>query len=342
MTRNTASELVIGGATMTLRNLDPSDRESLLSLHRSVFGTTVDEDWYRWKYLDGQSEGMGVWHEGTLIAHCGGIPRNVLHQGARARDLQIGDVMVAPEWRGVLTRRGPFFHVCDGMYSSRLGVGKRFKMGFGFPSARHFRLAVKAGLSWDAGSIAQLRWSTPLEIGSSGLGLSAWHWRVDTIEPKAPHFDDDIYRAWSAMLRHVQRLSIGERDAGYVRWRYVDRPAYDPIFLKLRRPWSKHPVGVAVMSRPSASDPVSHWLDWIGPPPLMVVACMMCRIEAARQGAAGLTAWASHAVELALADTGVAEKQEAALIGVPLSSDLAECPVTDLNWWFMGGDTDFL
>jgi hypothetical protein len=88
----------------------------------------------------GGGEGVGAWHDGRLVAHCGGLPRNILHQGILQHDLQIGDVMVAPEWRGILTRHGPFFHVSKKFYDSRLGRKNRFHMGFGFPNARHLRL----------------------------------------------------------------------------------------------------------------------------------------------------------------------------------------------------------
>ncbi|HOF52620.1 MAG TPA: GNAT family N-acetyltransferase, partial [Rhodoferax sp.] len=116
-----AQMLEIAGTVFTLRDVGPSDCTAVLGLHRRVFGSTVDAAWFDWKYRHGGGEAVGLWQGNELVAHCGGTPRTVLHHGRPARDLQIGDVMVAPEWRGVLRRRGPFYHVSERLYSSRLG-----------------------------------------------------------------------------------------------------------------------------------------------------------------------------------------------------------------------------
>lgn len=335
---NAATETpLIGGQAMTLRDVTPADRADLLALHQRVFGAPVDAAWFDWKYRQGGGEGVGLWRQGQLIAHCGGVPRAIWHAGVRQHDLQIGDVMVAPEWRGILTRRGPFFHVSKRLYDSRLGAGRRFHAGFGFPSARHLQLAVKAGLLWHGGVMTALHWATP----AGSTGLSRWRWHVSPLSPGAATFDATIDLAWERMRKAAPGLSIGERNAAYARWRYTRRPAHEHLFLQLRRPWQRQALGVAVLARATAQQP-AQWLDWIGPLALMPQACTMCRAEAARAGAAGLTAWASRAVLERLADTGMAAQAEVAQIGVPTASDVPAGSVADLDWWFMGGDTDFL
>ncbi|MBU3740538.1 MAG: hypothetical protein FGM55_16505, partial [Rhodoferax sp.] len=64
--------LRVAGEPMTLRDLGPADAPALLGLHRAVFGSAVDAAWYRWKYGEGGGEGVGLWCQGALIAHCGG------------------------------------------------------------------------------------------------------------------------------------------------------------------------------------------------------------------------------------------------------------------------------
>ena len=88
--------LEIAGTVFTLRDVGPSDCTAVLGLHRRVFGSTVDAAWFDWKYRHGGGEAVGLWQGNELVAHCGGTPRTVLHHGRPARDLQIGDVMVAP------------------------------------------------------------------------------------------------------------------------------------------------------------------------------------------------------------------------------------------------------
>lgn len=332
-----AETLQIVGEPMVLRNVTPADQTDVLALHQQVFGGSVDAAWFAWKYVQGGGEGVGLWHKGQMIAHCGGVPRNIWHTGELQSDLQIGDVMVAPEWRGILTRRGPFFHVSKRLYDTRLGVGRPFHAGFGFPSARHLQLAVKAGLLRHSGVMTGLHWGA----GSPDKGLSRWRWRVSTLRPESPDFDAAVNCAWERMRTKTKTVVVGERDAAYVRWRYVLRPAHDHVFLQLRRPWQRRPVGIAVLARVSAGQP-AHWLDWLGPPALLVQACAMCRTETTHMGAAGMTAWASQSVLQMLSNTGIESQTEVAHIGVPTTSAVAADLVAELDWWFMGGDTDFL
>lgn len=332
-----AETFQIGGQLMVLRDVVPSDRADVLSLHQKVFGAPVDAAWFDWKYRQGAGEAVALWHNGQMIAHCGGVPRNIWQADAVQRDLQIGDVMVAPEWRGILTRRGPFFQVSKRLYDTRLGAGRRFRAGFGFPSARHLQLAVKSGLLWRSGVMTALQWGAP----ALDKNLSRWRWRTSTLRPESPTFDATVNGAWERMRAQTQTMLIGERNAAYVRWRYVHRPAHEHMFLQLRRPWQRNPVGVAVIARVVAGQP-AHWLDWLGAPDMLPQACAMCRAESASMGATGMTAWASQAVFEQLSNTGIASQSEVAHIGVPTISAVAQELVLNLDWWFMGGDTDFL
>jgi hypothetical protein len=55
-----------------------------------------------------------------------------------------------------------------------------------------------------------------------------------------------------------------------------------------------------------------------------------------------MTAWASQAVLERLLDTGIESRAEVAQIGMPTTSAVDPDVVAHLDWWFMGGDTDFL
>ena len=333
----TDETLQIGGQSMVLRDVTPADQADVLALHQQVFGTPVDAAWFDWKYRLGGGEGVGLWHQGQMIAHCGGVPRNIWHANQLEHNLQIGDVMVAPEWRGILTRRGPFFQVSKRFYDTRLGERQRFHAGFGFPSARHLQLAMKVGLLWPSGVMTGLHWraQTPDKV------LSRWRWQTSRLLPDSPTFDAAINIVWKQMRAQANGLLIGERDATYVRWRYVQRPALEHTFLQLRRPWQSAPLGIAVLGPVSAGQPV-QWLDWLGPPAFLPQACTLCQTEAQRLGAAGMTAWASQAVLQVLSATGIDSQAEVAHIGMPTTSALAPEAAAQLNWWFMGGDTDFL
>ena len=331
-----SQELSIGGRLMVLRSLSTEDMAAVLTLHQRVFGGSVDLSWYEWKYQRGFGESVGVWCDGVLIAHCAGFPRNFWTQTHQAPYLQIGDVMVAPEWRGILTRKGPFFYASQGLYDSRLGNAGPYPLGFGFPSARHIRLALKSNLLWDSGVMMELRWDG---VGSRPFADRLW--RTVPLSPFDADFDASIDSAWLNMRQHARALHLGDRSANHVRWRYASRPGQVHHFLKVCRPWSPHTWGLAVLAPVTRDQPV-HWLDWIGPLNMLDLASRLCRIEAARLGASSLLTWASSAVVLALQQSGFSRQAEVARIGVPVASDVSSDDVAQMNWWFMSGDTDFL
>lgn len=332
--------LMLAGQSLLLREATEQDAVQILGLHREVFGSTVDIEWFNWKYVRGRGEGVGLWHDGLLVAFCGGTPRKMWDAASgESRYLQIGDVMVAPSWRGVLARNSPFFQVSTGLYSSRLGFGRAFLAGFGFPNARHLRLAVKSGLSWDAGSVDSLFWPS----ASTSWRHTAWSWRVQPLDGGDAKFDDTVDRAWAAMRACPVGGAVGVRDAQYLRWRFVDRPDRRYRFLSLRPRWSRAPAGVAVFAQPDAhsSDPLL-WLDWVGPAAWLPRACAAGLALAREDGAAGLTAWASPNVATQLAPTSPVRTGQAAGVGIPKASGLSETQVASQHGWWTAGDTDFL
>lgn len=330
-----AGQVRIGTELFQVRDLRAEDQESLLRLHVNVFGPGATSAWYEWKYAAGGGLGSGVWHEGELIAHCGGVPRPLWHRGHRTTGIQIGDVMVAPQWRGILSRRGPFFQASRAFYSAHVGERQGHAIAFGFPSERHLRLAVTLKLLWDGGPVHALTWDLQ---GKAQRG-PGWGWSWDLLDPSHPRFDLWVSAAWQRMRSAAGALTLGERDARYVRWRFCERPERRCNFVALRRPWSRTPAGIAVMDTASAD---AQWLDWIGDPAEIAAAGRACIAEASRAGARSLSAWTSPLVTQSLRNSGVAHQNVIAWLGIPRDSSLAEQEVAGMPWWLMGGDTDFL
>ena len=345
-----AETLQVGGFALALRDASANDRAAVLALHTLVFGPDVDERWFDWKYgqaaQQGQGQAVGLWHGGELIAFCGGLPRTLWQQAQSRRAMQIGDVMVHPAWRGILRRHGPFFQVSKRFYDSQLGAapGRPFQIGFGFPNARHLRLAVVLGLLQRSGAMESLHWSA----AQAPAAALPWHWRWHELPATDARWERTAEAAWRAMRSHSAGLTLGERGAGYLRWRYANRPPAPGApagasaryrFFGLRRAWSPRCAGIAVLDLRSSS---ARWLDWIGPLAWLPMASQACRREAARAGATELTAWASAAVAEQLAHSGITQREVCAEIGIPSASDLEPHEVSGLRWWLMGGDTDFL
>ncbi|TXH31961.1 MAG: GNAT family N-acetyltransferase [Burkholderiaceae bacterium] len=331
--------LDIAGKRLILRDITPDDQREVLALHHQVFGSSVDARWFDWKYVTGQGEGVGLWSGESLVAFCGGTPREVLDKGVSKRFLQIGDVMVSPEWRGVFGRKNPFFYVSERLYRTRLGGEGDFRAGFGFPNQRHLRLAVKTGLSHDAGEVGGLQW---LLDRSNPPALSNWRWRSEPLDPGQRSFDRAVDRCWQRMRTGCTDGWVGVRDANYVRWRFIDRPDKHYRFLALRRPWRSEPEGLAVLALPVAASEALPWLDWVGPKDLLHEAWAIGMQQACRDGSAGLTTWASPAMADLLARTRPTRMGTAAGVGVPTASALTTAEIGALNAWWTGGDTDFL
>jgi hypothetical protein len=326
-------EIDIAGKRVHVRDLRLADRAQLLALHVRVFGPGADEDWYRWKYLQGMGLGTGAWEGGELIAHCGGVPRMMWHQDRMQTGIQLGDVMVAPEWRGVVTRRGPFFQACNGFYSVHVGAQGGHSIGFGFPNDRAMRLPAALKLAWDVGPVHALAWrlDDPRPLG--------WAWRWTELEPSHADFDRLVETVWHRMRAGGAGLTFGDRGPRYVRWRYLDRPGRSSRFFCLRRAWSTAPVGVAVLD---LSGEQALWLDWIGEPAAFSHASRACVAQASATGASRLVAWATPAVAKFLGEDARFEQSLIARLGIPATSALSSDEAAQARWWFMGGDTDFL
>ena len=325
----------IAGHLLLTRALQPSDRDALVALHRTVFQSDVDARWHAWKYGVAHGFGSGVWSDEKLVAHCGGLARILWLAGQQTAGLQIGDVMVEPQWRGILTRRGPFFHASQHFYSTQIGVRRPFQLGFGFPGERHLRLARAVGLLRDGGSILAMHWDT-----AHADAPAAWAWRWIPLNPDDATFDATVNHAWNTMKARSTSLAIGQRDAAYMRWRFVERPDRKHHFFMLRRPWSRTAAGIAVLDLHTPQS--AHWLDWVGDPELMALACRACRAEAARHGLHRLEMWASPEVAQRLAATRWTHQTETVRLGIVNTSTLDEATTAKLRWWLMGGDTDFL
>lgn len=329
----TAATFDVGSHQFAVEDLGSGDAADVIALHRHVFQSSADESWYRWKYLAGRSEAAGVRNaDGELIAHCGGVPRQMSWRGRKLAAIQIGDVMVAPRARGLLTRRGPFFQVSRHFYESRVGHGKPFELAFGFPSERHLRLGVHLGVLHDGGSILELQWAA--------AAVLPWRWRCSPLAPRDPDFDAAISSAWRRMETTLGEHPAGCRNAEYLRWRYVDRPDCSYLLFALHRAWSRKPVGIVVLRRESPER--MAWLDWIGPLDFLPIAAQAARTCAAREGAQGLACWASPAIAAALANSGIAASNPVARLGIPTPSLLSPADIAAASWWWMGGDTDFL
>lgn len=314
---NLALIATVAGKPMTVRAVGPSDQAAVLQLHDAVFASGAKPDWYAWKYSPAQGGGhaIGVWSDDRLIAHCGGLPRQLRAGSETVSGLQIGDVMVAPDWRGLMTRSSPFFHASNVLYSHWIGPNTDHAVGYGYPNHRHQRLAVKQGLAWDAGAILALQWDGADQPGEQPGRHNTWRrWarhlfhplrhrstavQSDEIPIQALMDRDDLLAcSWSAMQSDADASHVvfGVRDVDYLSWRYLRHPtqAYRCLCLFDSRGHNahdlRHIIGLAFWR---LDGDTAIWLDWVGPMRWLPEALRHCQTAATRAGAKRLSVWMS-------------------------------------------------
>jgi hypothetical protein len=327
------------------------DRQGeICALFEQVFGGSMSEALWRWKYDGGRGCASGARADddaqGALLAHYGGTARMLCLGNTTIAGVQMGDVMVRPDARGVLSRSGPFARVTRHFIDERVGDGLRYAVGFGFPNARHARLGELLGLYRALGEVRELAWPA-----ANPTGQAAWRWRLEALPaldaPDAAQAWARVDGLWERMRRALPEWLIAQRNGAWVRHRYADHPHHRYRLDWLRCRWTRRVLGVVVMRVPAAEAAAAgagwEWMDWIGEPRHLPLAIEVARAEAARAGAGWLRGWFSapliarfvpHAGEPApvpVCTWCVTVRRSA---DVPAALDAAP-------WWLTGGDTDF-
>lgn len=321
----------LGGRELVLRPVDRDDAQAVVGLYTEVFGETPPEGWYTWKYgphgLNGFA--MGLWdRDAGLVAHYAAFPRTLVWRGRRVVAVQIGDVMVAPRARGLLTRQGPFYHVCSTVFALWVGKDRPYALAYGFPNERHLRLGVRLGLYHDLGVIVRLTW-----LAEEPLAPVTGYTTKDLHEPPTLL----VERAWRGMQRDFGSLILGQRDPAYLGARFQRRPGVEHRYLVVRRHWSRQ-FAVAVWR---VAEETVRWLDYVGPRSFLPAVAALLRQRAHALGVTTVETWASPRARADLLATGAVESGPAARFAVAQRSDCADGALTEAGWW-LAGDTDFL
>ena len=331
---NVIDPIEIGGHHFVLRYLQESDQDAFIQLHRTVFGSTFNADWYHWKYRQRTAPALGLWSTaGELIAHCAGLPRMLYLHSKPHTGLQIGDVMVDPKWRAMFTRKGPFYWVSSHFYQDQIGAKAPHQIAYGFPSVRHLRLAQKLDLSADGGQMWELTWPNKATT-------MPFYWQSQGLATQSSLWENMLTQAWQNMQVQNQKWWWAERSVQELQWRYREHPSHTHAYQVLKRPWSNRIIGVAIWRYTDVAQQDILWLDWIGSPQYIQTAQRMMA-KLAHQKNARLRTWVSEPLYHLLENTGCTATHVAHL-GIPTRSTIELNSVKEQPWWWMAGDTDFL
>lgn len=307
---------------------EPCDLPALLALFERVFGHAMPLERWQWKYRFASSPGVVCVYEGDIIAFNGGMPRNALVNGQPCSIVQMGDVMVDPAYRGILTRRGPFYRVVQTFFAEQVGIGRPYRYAFGFPHARHARLGKTLKLYCTTDRIDEAHWPARAmrRLRSTATPIQANH---------APVVD----ALWADMVKDLGSFAVAVRDWTWLSHRYLDVPERGYLCWLIKERVTQRALGVCVI-RQHTEDTV-ELLDIIAPLRAMpeVVKCAQHIIS--RLGAKHLSAWLTPAVAKYLTATQPQLTPTEVVVpgsqvnGLMQGMEVAEC------WWLMGGDTDF-
>lgn len=221
--------------------------KQIQDLFHHAFGGELGDEHYQWKY-GSNAGGVVALIEGKVIAHCGALIRQVFISGAPHSIAQLVDVMVHPNYRGILRKQGVFFEIT----ASAIEIFG--PLAFGFPSARHLNLGQKHGFYKPVDPLIELRWHVKK---TSFRGID----RLVEIDFSNPHHCKKINQLWLDMADDLKNNTVGTRDLNWIRFRYLQNPVYQHLFFAVICRWNGRWKGLVIGREEKNSLLI---LDWIG------------------------------------------------------------------------------
>ncbi len=310
----------------------PEDVPALQKLFKQAFGAEISAPHWNWKYRAAPSFGTVVERDGEISAFYGGTPRLMFLRGSPVPTIQMGDVMVRPDERGALTRKGPMFRSAAAFIDNMAVFLPQVQFAFGFPHARALKLGMALGLYEPAEDISELVWTALAPERS-------WRTRTRDVRHMSGGAQSTSLDAlWARMQREWPELLLPERAAARWQYRYADHPEQKYQILLVKQRWSGRPLaGAVVRVHPGHLE----WLDFVGDFDGIAVAARAVRMRAAELGLPQVRGWFSSALVEPFSATGASVEPTEIRIPVNLwgrSQSQAHFPA---KLWLMAGDTDF-
>lgn len=314
----------------TIRWLRHDDFEQWNILFEACFGHPTSKQHWHWKYRDTERPGIAAFENGRMAAFYGGMPRALLASGRQTAGIQVGDVMVHPDFRLSLRRKGPLHMVASTFLEQSLSEDAPYQLGFGFPNQRAFKVAERLGLYRQVDEIVQLNWP------AARAATAPW---LATVSISRNAILQDMDRLWQEMKLGFTSSILGVRDANYLQARYLHAPDSKYEWLGLRNRLTGRTICMAVCKTRSEGLEI---LDLIGSPSTFYQMLKGVRNHRAYESQPNIFMWItkSHVHLLSKARGQVTELG----ICIPTNSWVPRNDIReniDQLWWLTGGDTDF-
>lgn len=302
-----------------------TDFDVIATLFHDVFGHPLSHALWKWKYAEGRGNAIIVRRDGMVVAHYGGMYRNIFICGKPDWAFQICDVMVHPKERGVLTRQGPF------LLAAATSAEIYGPLGFGFPNQRAMRVAEKMGLYAEAGKMTEVRWQ-PAAPGFRMLS------KVRHLIAESDVDKSIVNQLWQHMAHDLKSGVVGIRDWDFLEQRYFRHPHIHYEVLLVTHRLTGKPLGVAVMRNHEGR---CELLDIVAPLKNLSAVLDQARRMTGIWGLSYLYCWITTTYASMFVACGGTEEQLDISIPTSCWTSDSRADVFKNKWWLMSGDTDF-
>ncbi len=227
---------------LELGDIGSFEPEEVAEIFEESFGEKFDAALWRWKYEAGKGTCIVARTEpgGPVIAHYGGVAREIDYFGEDQLAFQGCDVMVKPAVRRQYGRNSLYFHMTATLFEREIGYTVDHILGFGFPNKPVMKTAVRLGLYGKVDDYVELAFS---DFPGSDPNIQAEPLRVEN-----PSHRKSVDELWQAMRKDFGAGVIGKRHGEYLDYRYFRHPKADAYFpLLLTR--ESEAFAVAVLKR---------------------------------------------------------------------------------------------
>lgn len=299
------------------------------SLFEACFGQAMPQTLWQWKYGHHEVAGTAVLCEGRMVGFYGCMPRQVLMHGQTVMALQIGDVMVHPSQRGVLTRQGPFFLSCATLLEQLMGYGKPFLLGFGFPNRKALEVARHLKLYDAVDQMVEVSWPAV---------KTAPDWRTQA-RPVAVRDMDEANACWSAMAHAMRSSVLGVRDWAFISQRYLNHPVVGYTVLMVRQRLTGKALGLVVLR--DHDEKGVELMDMVAAPVHFGALARAAVRFAYLSGRPRVFGWVTRSHKHLLAVHGAAFEEMDVWIPANVWTEGPSVQDLQKQWWLMSGDSDF-
>lgn len=341
-----------GSNPLEVRLLDANDTPAMLDLFHTVFGHAMSPALHAWKYPEGSGHAAGVFRNGELIAHYGGVGNDIFYFGRPARAVQVADVMVKASARIAVRKGSAFFLAASTFLEHYVGHAQPYLLGYGFPNDRVMTLAERLGLYAPVGRMWELRW--PLSASAGAVSLLHKVNVLNAAEPAgtavvsrpsgiaAPAVATKLDALWLALRGDLQQHIVVKKDAAHISRRYLQHPDLNYRVCLLSHRLGGRPLALIVLKHDAHKMVL---MDYVGALANLPLALSLALREAANSGCTELSTWCSEAfVEQFRAASALPPDATALPITTPANIWTPGPQPAELHnhWWLLPGDTDFL